>query len=69
MIKLYLHLRLHYLINAKKGRIVSSTVKEMKRMKAASNAQIESWVPVMDSAFIDSQRAAMQTSFTPQMGG
>ena len=46
-------LRLHYLINAKKGRIVSSTVKEMRRMKAASNAQIESWVPVMDSAFID----------------
>lgn len=46
-------LRLRYLINAKKDRIVSSTVKEMKRMQAASEAQIESWVPVMQSAFID----------------
>ena len=35
-------LRLTYLINAKKDRIVSQTVKEMKRQTSASNTQVES---------------------------
>ena len=45
-------LRLTYLINAKKDRIVDQTVKEMRRMKASSEAQIEAWIPVMEQAFI-----------------
>ena len=46
-------LRLNYLVDAKEDRIIKQTVKEMKRMKAASHAKIESWVPVMEKAFID----------------
>jgi len=46
-------LRLTYLINGKKDRIISQTVKEMKRQRAASDAVIESWQPLMDRAFID----------------
>jgi len=45
-------LRLTYLINAKKDRIISSTVKEMQRQKSASPARIESWVPLMERHFI-----------------
>ena len=45
-------LRLTYLINARKDRIISSTVKEMKRQKAASKAVIESWIPLMERHFI-----------------
>ena len=45
-------LRLTYLINAKKDRIVSQTVKEMKRQKAADSATIQSWIPAMEKAFI-----------------
>ena len=43
-------LRLNYLVDAKEDRIIKQTVKEMKRMKAASHAKIESWVPVMEKA-------------------
>ena len=39
-------LRLNYLLDAKKDRIISSTVKEMKRQKAASSKVIEGWVPL-----------------------
>lgn len=46
-------LRLNYLVDAKEDRIIKQTVKEMKRMKAASHAKIESWVPLMEEAFID----------------
>ena len=46
-------LRLNYLVDAKEDRIIKQTVKEMKRMKAASHAKIKSWVPVMEEAFID----------------
>lgn len=45
-------LRLTYLINAKKDRIISSTVKEMKRQKAAGKGVIESWIPLMERHFI-----------------
>ena len=45
-------LRLNYLINAKKDKIVERTVKEMKRQKSASNRVIESWVPLMEANFI-----------------
>ena len=45
-------LRLTYLINAKKDRIISSTVKEMKRQKAASKSVIEGWIPLMEQHFI-----------------
>ena len=45
-------LRLNYLLDAKKDRIISSTVKEMKRQKAASSKVIEGWVPLMEDAFI-----------------
>ena len=45
-------LRLTYLINAKKDRIISSTVKEMKRQKAASKTVIESWIPLMERHFV-----------------
>ena len=45
-------LRLTYLINAKKDRIVSQTVKEMKRQTSASNTQVESWIPLMERHFI-----------------
>jgi len=45
-------LRLTYLVDAKKDRIVSSTVKEMKRQKAASKSTIESWIPLMERHFI-----------------
>ena len=45
-------LRLTYLVDAKKDRIISSTVKEMKRQKAASKAKIDSWIPLMERHFI-----------------
>jgi len=45
-------LRLTYLINAKKARIVSQTVKEMKRQTSASAAQIDGWIPLMERHFI-----------------
>ena len=45
-------LRLTYLVNARKDRIISSTVKEMKRQKTASDEVIEAWVPLMEDAFI-----------------
>ena len=45
-------LRLNYLLDAKKDRIISSTVKEMKRQKAASKAVIESWISLMERHFI-----------------
>ena len=45
-------LRLTYLINGKKDRIVDQTVKEMRRMKVASKTQIDDWIPVMEEAFI-----------------
>ena len=46
-------LRLTYLINGKKDRIIKQTVKEMKRQRAASDSMIESWLPLMEEAFID----------------
>lgn len=46
-------LRLTYLINVKKDRIIKQTVKEMKRQRAASDSMIESWVPLMEESFID----------------
>ena len=46
-------LRLTYLINGKKDRIIKQTVKEMKRQRAASDGMIESWLPLMETAFID----------------
>ena len=46
-------LRLTYLINGKKDRIIKQTVKEMKRQRAASDSTIEGWVPLMERAFID----------------
>jgi uridine kinase len=46
-------LRLTYLINGKKDRIIKQTVKEMKRQRAASDSTIEGWVPLMEQAFID----------------
>ena len=46
-------LRLTYLINGKKDRIIKQTVKEMKRQRAASDAVIESWIPLMEASFID----------------
>ena len=46
-------LRLTYLINGKKDRIIKQTVKEMKRQRAASDSMIESWLPLMEAAFID----------------
>ena len=51
-------LRLNYLVDAKEDRIIKQTVKEMKRMKAASHAKIESWVPVMEDAFIDMEEGS-----------
>ena len=45
-------LRLTYLIDAKKDKIVERTVKEMKRQKAASSSVIEGWVPLMEANFI-----------------
>ena len=45
-------LRLTYLIDAKKDRIISSTVKEMRRQKAASKSVIDSWIPLMERHFI-----------------
>ena len=45
-------LRLTYLVDAKKDRIISSTVKEMKRQKAASKSVIEGWIPLMERHFI-----------------
>ena len=45
-------LRLTYLVDAKKDRIISSTVKEMKRQKAASKVKIDSWIPLMERHFI-----------------
>ena len=46
-------LRLNYLVKAKKSRIISQTVKEMKRQKSARAAQLERWEPLMDRYFID----------------
>jgi hypothetical protein len=46
-------LRLTYLINGRKDRIIKQTVKEMKRQRAASDSMIESWLPLMEAAFID----------------
>jgi hypothetical protein len=46
-------LRLTYLINGKKDRIIKQTIKEMKRQRAASDSMIESWLPLMETAFID----------------
>ena len=46
-------LRLTYLINGKKDRIIKQTIKEMKRQRAASDSMIESWLPLMEMAFID----------------
>ena len=46
-------LRLTYLVKGKKDRIIAQTVKEMKRQKAASTAQIERWTPLMERYFID----------------
>ena len=46
-------LRLTYLINGKKDRIIRQTVKEMKRQRAASDSVIDGWVPLMEMAFID----------------
>jgi hypothetical protein len=46
-------LRLTYLINGKKDRIINQTVKEMKRQRAASDSMIESWLPLMERSFID----------------
>jgi len=46
-------LRLTYLINGKKDRIISQTVKELKRQGAASDNVIESWQPLMERAFRD----------------
>ncbi|MDA9930823.1 chalcone isomerase family protein [Alphaproteobacteria bacterium] len=51
-------LRLTYLINAKEDRIVSQTVKEMKRQKAADTATIESWIPAMEKAFISMDKGS-----------
>ena len=45
-------LRLTYLIDAKKNRIISQTVKEMRRMEVASAEQIDRWIPKMEAAFI-----------------
>ena len=45
-------LRLTYLIDAEKDKIVERTVKEMKRQKAASSPVIEGWVPLMEANFI-----------------
>ncbi|MGC6452993.1 MAG: chalcone isomerase family protein [Candidatus Puniceispirillaceae bacterium] len=46
-------LRLTYLVNGKKDRIVSQTVKEMKRQGSASTAQIGRWEGLMERYFID----------------
>lgn len=51
-------LRLTYLSNARKDRIISSTVKEMKRQKAASSKVIEGWVPLMEDAFISMDKGS-----------
>ena len=51
-------LRLNYLLDAKKDRIISSTVKEMKRQKAASSRVIEGWVPLMEDAFISMDKGS-----------
>ena len=51
-------LRLNYLLDAKKDRIISSTVKEMKRQKAASSKVIEGWVPLMEDAFISMDKGS-----------
>ena len=51
-------LRLTYLINSKKDRIVDQTVKEMRRMKAASKTQINEWIPVMEEAFISMSKGS-----------
>ena len=51
-------LRLTYLINGKKDRIIKQTVKEMKRQRAASDSMIESWLPLMETAFIDMPKGA-----------
>lgn len=51
-------LRLNYLVDAKEDRIIKQTVKEMKRMKAASHAKIESWIPIMEEAFIDMEEGS-----------
>ena len=46
-------LRLTYLVNGKKDRIVAQTVKEMKRQKAASEARINRWEGLMERYFVD----------------
>ena len=51
-------LRLTYLINGRKDRIIKQTVKEMKRQRAAGDSMIESWVPLMEQAFIDMPKGA-----------
>ena len=51
-------LRLTYLIDAKKDKIVERTVKEMKRQKAASSKVIEGWVPLMEDAFISMDKGS-----------
>lgn len=51
-------LRLTYLVKAKKDRIISSTVKEMKRQKAASKSVIEGWIPLMERHFISMEEGS-----------
>ena len=51
-------LRLTYLVKAKKSRIISQTVKEMKRQTSASAAQLERWEPLMDRYFIDMDKGS-----------
>ena len=52
-------LRLTYLIDAKKDKIVERTVKEMKRQKAASSLVIEGWVPLMEANFISMPKGSI----------
>ena len=46
-------LRLTYLVKAKKDRIISQTVKEMKRQKSAGTARLDRWEVLMERYFID----------------
>jgi hypothetical protein len=51
-------LRLTYLIDAKKDRIISQTVQEMERQTSASAEQIESWIPLMERHFISMDKGS-----------
>lgn len=46
-------LQINYLIDADADRIISQTVKELRRQKAGSKPQLEAWKTLMESHFVD----------------